>query len=59
MRSTTGFLMMMNSAPTSCEYYGIHERAKHCLWYKNFSLNKSLSVQKIADRKTHGSANMT
>jgi len=49
-RSTTGFLMLINSAPTSwfsklqhcvsvstaeSEYYGIHECARHCLWYKN------------------------
>jgi len=49
-RSTTGFIMLMNSAPTSwysklqhcvsvstaeSEYYGIHECARHCLWYRN------------------------
>eukprot|EP00833_Pecoramyces_ruminatium_P018359 jgi/Orpsp1_1/1192391/evm.model.d7180000092864.1 len=49
-RSTTGFTMLMNSAPTSwysklqhcvsvstaeSEYYGIHECARHCLWYRN------------------------
>jgi len=47
-RSTTGFLMFINSTPTSwysklqhcvsvstaeSEYYGIHECARHCLWY--------------------------
>ena len=49
-KSTTGFVMMINSAPTSwysklqhcvsvstaeSEYYGIHECARHCLWYRN------------------------
>jgi len=49
-RSTTGFVMLMNSAPTSwyselqhcvsvstaeSEYYNIHKCAKHCLWYRN------------------------
>jgi len=49
-RSTTGYIMMMNTAPTSwysklqhsvststaeSEYYGIHECARHCMWYKN------------------------
>ena len=49
-RLTTGFLMLINSAPTrwfsklqhcvsvstaESEYYDIHECAWHCLWYKN------------------------
>ena len=49
-KSTNGFVMLINSAPTSwysklqhcvsvstaeSEYYGIHECARHCLWYRN------------------------
>ena len=63
-RSTTGFLMMINSAPTSwysklqqcvsvstaeSEYYSIHECSRHCLWYRN--MFKELGI-KINDNST-------
>jgi len=61
-RSTTGFLMLINSAPTSwysklqhcvsvsiaeSEYYGIHECARHCLWYRNIFKELGLNNNSI------------
>eukprot|EP00833_Pecoramyces_ruminatium_P000880 jgi/Orpsp1_1/1174912/evm.model.c7180000051932.1 len=61
-RSTTGFLMLINSAPTSwfsklqhsvsvstaeSEYYGIHECARHCLWYKNIFSELGINIKPI------------
>ncbi len=61
-RSTTGYLMLINSAPTSwysklqhcvsvstaeSEYYGIHECARHCLWYKNIFNELNINIKPI------------
>jgi len=61
-RFTTGFLMLINSAPTNwysklqhcisvstteSEYYGIHECSRHCLWYKNIFKELGLNNNSI------------
>jgi len=61
-RSTTGFTMLINSASTSwysklqhyvsvstaeSEYYGIHECARHCLWYRNVFKELGLNYNTI------------
>lgn len=70
-RSTTGFVMTINSAPTSwfsklqhtvavstmeSEYYGIHECAKHALWYKNLFEELNIKMNKMIINSDNKSA---
>jgi len=69
-KSTTGYIIMMNGAPTSwysklqncvststmeSEYYAIDECAKHCLWYKNIFKELNMNI-KYAEIKTDNKA---
>jgi len=61
-KSTSGFLMMMGSTPTSwfsklqhcvststaeAEYYSLSECAKHALWYKNLLSELNINLKDI------------
>jgi len=61
-KSTTGYVMTINSGPVSwysklqntvavstaeSEYYGIHECARQCLWYKNLFKELNININNI------------